>query len=162
MIKSKKALAKLILIMLMLLTLVFIYSRSMKPREESKKESDTVGGIIAEIIPPETKPGEFIQINLRKIAHFTEFALLGAEAALFVLLFSRKGISVALSLLAAPNVALLDEVIQIYSNRGPSMLDVLIDYSGFFASAVLFYTVGYIILLIHKNVNKSRRKQTEL
>lgn len=151
---------KAILIFLILLTLSFIYIQSMLPREESSKESNAVGDIVADIVPPETKPGAFLQLNLRKVAHFLEFALLGAEITLYILLFMRCGIVIYLSLVSAPLVALLDETIQIYSGRAPSMIDVLIDTSGFLTATAIFYTVAAIVMLIRKNVNKNSQNQT--
>ena len=151
---------KAILIILILLTLSFIFVQSMLPREESGKESDAVGDIVAGIVPPETKPGAFLQINIRKVAHFVEFALLGAEAAVFVLLFKRRWIYVYLSVLASTLVPIIDETIQIYSGRGPSVIDVLIDTAGFLSAALIFYTVYLIIWYIRKNVNKNSQNQT--
>ena len=158
-VKCKNVL-KLILIILILATLSFIFVQSMIPREESGKQSDAVGDIVADIVPPETKPGAFLQINIRKVAHFIEFALLGAEVSLYVLLFMRRGIFVYLSLLIAPLPALVDETVQIYSGRGPSMKDVMIDSAGFLSAAVIFYTVYAVACKIRKNVNKNSQKQT--
>lgn len=151
---------KATLIFLILVTLSFIYIQSMLPREQSSKESDAVGDIVAGIVPPETKPGAFLQLNLRKVAHFLEFALLGGEITLYILLFMRRGIVIYLSLISAPIVALLDETIQIYSGRASSIIDVLIDTSGFLTAAAIFYTVAAIVMLIRKNVNKNGQKQT--
>ena len=112
---TRKSTFKYLLIALILLTLAFIFVQSLLPRETSAKESETVGDIVAGIVPPETKPGAFLQINIRKVAHFLEFALLGAEIALYVLHFLRKKIVIYLSLISAPIFGLVDETIQIYS-----------------------------------------------
>lgn len=150
--------AKLLIIVSIILTLAFIFSQSALPREESKKQSDKVSDIIEEIFPPETTVGGFVQKNIRKLAHFTEFAFLGAEVALYVLLFSRKKMSAYLSILIAPNIALFDEAIQVFSNRGPAMRDVMIDTAGFYFSSVIFYTVAAVILIIR---NKHKQKLTK-
>ena len=158
--KSKKVFKRL-LIALILITLAFIFVQSMLPRETSAKESDSVSDIVAGIVPPETKPGAFLQVNIRKVAHFLEFALLGAEISLYVFLFLRKNIVIYLSLLAAPLFGMIDETIQIYSGRGSSFFDTLIDASGYISAAVVFYTAGALILYMSKNVNKTRQNATE-
>ncbi len=141
---------KALLAVLMALTVAFIFSQSILPPEKSSEASGTVGDIVAEIIPPETEVGGFIQINLRKLAHFTEFFLLGIECSLFVFFFVKRPLYMVLSFPAAAIVALVDETIQIFSGRGPSIIDVWIDIFGFFTASVLVYTVCFISALIYK------------
>ena len=57
---------QIILILLVLSTIAFAFYQSALPPEESAEKSDKVGEIIEEIIPPDTKPGEYVQKNLRK------------------------------------------------------------------------------------------------
>ena len=141
---TKEKIFKLSLLALIAATLLFIFIQSMLPPEKSSAESDTVGEIIGEIIPPDTKPGAFIQINLRKIAHFTEFFLLGIEIALYVSLFMKRRVFVALSYPAVLISALFDESIQMFSGRGPAIFDVWIDFFGFFVSASLTYAIFFV------------------
>ena len=63
MIESSKALRILSFVFLasMLLTVAFIFVNSMLPPEISSEQSDIIGDILAEIIPPETNAGSFIQ-----------------------------------------------------------------------------------------------------
>ena len=136
---------KFALLLLIVATVIFIFIQSILPPEKSSAESDAVGGVIGEIIPPDTKPGAFIQINLRKIAHFTEFFFLGAEIALYVVLFMRQKICVWLSYPVALIIALFDESIQILSDRGPSVTDVWIDFFGFFTSACVTYAIIFTV-----------------
>ena len=151
---------KYALLILILLNLVFIFLQSALPPEESSKESDTIGDIIEEIIPPDTKPGEFIQTNLRKIAHFVEFASLGALVSTYLILFYRKRAAILLSFPSALMTGFFDETIQLFSGRGTSVKDVWIDFFGFACASVLFYTVWLIFSLIRKNVNKSCHNTT--
>lgn len=137
--------AKYILLIMIVATLAFIFIQSLLPPEKSSEESSTVGEIIGEIIPPETPTGEYIQTNLRKLAHFTEFALLGAEMSLYILLFVKHIKYSLLSLPSALLVALFDETVQIFSGRGPAIKDVWIDFSGFVFSAVIFHTVAAVV-----------------
>ena len=151
---------KYALLILILLNFAFIFLQSALPPEESSKESDAIGDIIEEIIPPDTKPGEFIQTNLRKIAHFVEFASLGALVSTYLLLFYRKRAAILLSFPIALMTGFFDETIQLFSGRGSSVKDVWIDFFGFAFASALFYTVWLIFSLIRKNVNKSCRNTT--
>lgn len=148
---NKRLIIHSVLILLLLLNLAFIFVQSALPREESKETSDKVGEIVGEIIPPETKPGEFVQINLRKIAHFVEFFTLGILSSIYVVFLGAGARRATLSLCFAPSVALFDETIQIFSGRASSVKDVWIDSAGFFTAALIFYTVYYLtVLLIRK------------
>lgn len=125
---------RIILIIIIASTLAFIFYQSMLSREASGAESNKVGEIIAEIIPPGTPAGDYVQLNIRKIAHFTEFFVLGCEVALYFWLYSRRRFDVLLVYPAALIVALFDETIQVFSDRGPLITDVWVDFLGFLSS----------------------------
>lgn len=150
----------MLLLTLIVLNLIFIFVQSIIPPEESAKESGAVSDVIEEFIPPETKPGEFVQINIRKIAHFVEFATLGALVSAYLVLFMRKQIAIIMSFPAALIVGFFDESIQLISGRGASVKDVWIDFFGFVCASVFLYTVCLIFYLIRKNANKSCQKTT--
>ena len=145
----KMKIAKISLSSLIVLTLLFVFIQSMLPPEKSSAESEVVGDIIEEIIPPDTNAGQYIQINLRKIAHFVEFAILGVELSIYVLFFTKRRIFVALSYFSALFAAFIDESIQMFSGRGPAILDVWIDFFGFFVFStvvyLIFFTVSYFL-----------------
>lgn len=149
-----KNIIKIALIILILATVAFIFARSLKSPEKSSAESDKVGDIVGEVIPPETKPGEFVQINLRKIAHFVEFAVLGIEVALYVSLFARKKAFMLASYPFGLFVALLDETVQIYSGRGSSVSDVWLDFLGFLTFATLAYAITLLVAFLRKDLVK--------
>ncbi len=154
--KEKIILAwRILLLCLIVLNVAFIFFQSTRSKDESKETSDNVGEIVGEIIPPDTKPGGFIQTNLRKIAHFVEFASLGALTSLYLIFFKRRILFAALSFPTGLFIALFDETIQIFSSRGSSVKDVWIDFLGFASISIIFYTVAFICEKAHKNVNKS-------
>ena len=146
-----KKVARVVLLSLIVATVLFIFVQSMLSQEQSKAESDKVGEIVEQVIPPSTSVGGYVQFNLRKIAHFTEFALLGAELAIYVLIYLKKltrGMAIyAIGLLCA----LTDEGIQAFSNRDPSLFDVALDFSGFAAAATLVFLVWYICTFVAKH-----------
>ena len=147
---NKVVILKFVLIILMIATLLFIYVQSMIPPEESKAESDKVGEIVGEIIPPETPVGGYVQINIRKIAHFVEFAVLGFEAAIYFMLFSKKVTRGVTLYPIALILAFFDESIQLLSGRGPTIGDVWIDLLGFASSSLVVIGVWALVLYIIK------------
>ena len=85
---------------------------------------------------------------LRKLAHFGEFALLGLELALYVLLNWGRTlgafITVAMFSFAA---AAVDETIQLFSGRACQFSDVLLDFSG---SICAILGIWFISLILSK------------
>jgi len=153
---NAKSIIRIMLIILMILTLLFIFVHSMIPPEQSTEESNKVGEIVGEIIPPETPVGNYVQINLRKIAHFVEFALLGAEIAIYIMIYERKVTRGALTYPIALILAFFDESIQMFSGRGPAILDVWIDFSGFASLSLLIFGVWSLFLFV---VRRTKSKQ---
>ena len=136
----------LVLVLVIAATVAFIFYNSSLPPEKSSEQSGAVGGIIAEIIPPETELGGFLQKYIRKIAHFTEYGLLGIELALMCVFLVKRRMPFALgSLFFAGTVALVDETVQIFSERGPTVSDIWIDIGGFlFFSALAYFVLALI------------------
>ena len=154
---SAKAVFRVLLILLILLTLTFIFSNSLKSQDASSADSDAVGGFIATLFPPETPLGAFIQDNLRSIAHFAEFALLGFEIALYVAFFTEKRLIWALiSPLFGLVTAIVDEFIQSFNDRAPELGDVLLDFAGFTTFAVLTYLVLTLAAYIKYRMDENK------
>ena len=130
--------SKVILTILISLTLAFIWIHSMMPGEVSSDES----GFFYDILAPFLKvflPDEWVTEHLiRKMAHFSEYGLLGVEmtalAAVRDRIKPRYLVNVLFSGLA---VAFIDETIQIFSGRGPMIADVWIDLAGFTTGGVV-------------------------
>jgi VanZ family protein len=145
---------RILLISLIVCTLAFIFGQSMLSVEESTENSDAVGGFIAEILPPDTPVGSYVQNNIRKIAHFTEFFILGCEMSVYILLFHRRKLPIISAYFIALTTALIDETIQIFSGRGPEISDVWIDFFGFASSHTLIISVCFLAFFIRKHINK--------
>ena len=141
---------KILLIVLIVSTLTFVFYQSSLPKKESAELSQSASDIIEPYIPSDTPTGAYIHTNIRKIAHFTEFFALGFEIGLYVFLFLRKKRFVAYSFVAAPLVALCDETIQIFSDRGSSVSDVWIDVLGYVCAATAVYLIAFIIVCLKK------------
>ena len=121
----KKA-PKIILTVLILCLLAFIWGNSCLPGEESDVLSLDVVSAIWGILPDGVTSEQANNI-VRKIAHFSEFGLLGA---LLCLRFLRDPDVKLIPFSLAFSCAVIDETIQIFSGRGPSFIDVLIDSAG--------------------------------
>ena len=116
-----------------LLTLIFIFRNSMDGREESTAKS---GQLL--VFLQETLGLKFLTNHiLRKIAHVVEFAFLGffAEGVFLLalnLIFKKYAgrVSLVFTVLFGLITALLDETVQIYTDRGSMVTDAWIDFSG--------------------------------
>ena len=133
-----------ILTALTLITLCIIWGHSALGQDSSAAESgwlfEHIGGLLRLIFGPE-KATEHL---LRKLAHFGEFFLLGAEMYLLAAECGRTGIAAAFGVLLRCNFcAFLDETIQIFSGRGPDIKDVWLDTFGAAAGILLVSAVRW-------------------
>lgn len=157
---DRRHILKIALLVVIAATLLFIFVNSALPREVSSAESEAVGGFIASIFPEGTWMNSFLTENIRKIAHFSEFGALGAEAVLYILFFAKDRRKSLLWTAQAPFiVGLTDETIQIFSGRGPEIADVWIDISGFYTFALL--SLGVYAVVKHITRFRKNRKTKE-
>lgn len=134
---------KRLLSVLIALTLVFIWGNSLVPRETSGALSDGLMEILNEAALRLGLGENFFTFMMdqdgdgieeptshivRKAAHVTEFAVLGALIWLRLELPGRKRDLVGFALGAAVGVS--DEVLQFFSHRGSQLKDVVIDACG--------------------------------
>ncbi len=145
------------LIALMVLTVIFIFVQSSLPPEVSSAESEAVGGFITSLIPEDTRLFDFVTEYMRKIAHFTEYGLLGIEIAFYIAYFVKdKKKYLRLSPTVPFFVGFVDETLQCFSKRGPMIEDVWIDIGGFITFSLLAWGV---IILINKAVLAIQEKK---
>ena len=143
-ISSRRRCGIIILAVLIAATLAFIWSNSSDSPEDTHEKSDGIVEILKPILDP-------FDLLIRKAAHFSEYALLGAELFVMRLLLERSSnTAVPLAVLCT---AVIDETIQIYSDRTSSTVDVIIDFFGGLAG-ILFI---YICLRIYKCIKHRRR-----
>ena len=129
----------IILGLLVLLTLAFIWGNSLLPRTESQEISR---GLLAELCAALEHVGMHLDPQndhwLRKLAHFGEFGMLGAELGLLLCLNRRQSVQGFVNCaFAGLAVAVTDEALQLISNRGSQVQDVLLDFAGFLAGFLL-------------------------
>ena len=156
--KSRVYLAiRITLIILIICTLSFTFYQSILPKEESSEASEGASDFLEPIIPSDTPTGEFVHSNIREIAHFTEFFFLGLFVSLYVVIFlpridcePRARVRfVIYSVIISPITPLLDETVQIFSNRGPEIVDVWLDTAGYLSASLIvnliFFAAKYIM-----------------
>ena len=136
---------KRIYFVILCLILCFIWGNSLLSREVS----GAISHFIADILGGEQGATDEGHHLLRKAAHFCEFASLGAV--FFLWLREKLGnSSTSLTMLTScalvgVSVPLIDETIQIFSQRGPALADVWIDISGYAAGTLICLVILRII-----------------
>ena len=130
------------------LWLWFIYSRSLQDAEASDAESGAVLGLLERFLP-------FLDMYLvRKLAHFTEYFILGSLLYLDWRLLAKGSLWLprAASLLFAAS----DELLQTrVPGRSGQLSDVLLDFCGI----ALAVCVLYLFNRISKNHKKNNRRR---
>lgn len=124
-------------------TLLFIWGHSLSPAAQSQAESDTVKRLLS-LVLGDGAVTAFLLKNIRKVAHFCEFALLGGELAL-----ARRTFRLPQVWLYGLGVAAMDETLQFFApGRAPMVQDVLLDYGGYLCGfglvALLVAAICYI------------------
>ena len=152
---SMKSRVQSILIFMLIVTLAFIWGNSIGSGPESHSDSKKVFEYVKPILEPVVGAGNVTDHLVRKFAHFAEFGVLGCELAALLVVRRRVGLQgVANCLFAGLSVAVIDETIQIFSNRGSQVQDVLLDFAGVCAGVAC-------ALLIRWLVSAVRRKWSE-
>lgn len=136
---------------LFVMILCFIFGNSILTKEMSGAISRFVASILGG-----SSVGEEEHYLVRKLAHFTEYAALGVVSCLFFdsMLNGAYGkyTTVALVGVIAP---LIDETIQIFSERGPALGDVWLDISGYAFGSLVIVAALMIIRRHAKKVNET-------
>ena len=141
-----------VLFSLLILVLILIWGQSFLPTDISRRESGSLFALLSPVLDLLFGPESVSHHLLRKIAHFTEFFLLGClMAGLAPHTAKAQSIAGGLCLLAA----LIDETIQIFSDRGDQIQDVWLDFAGAAAGVLLINLLCR--LLRHRKEKKPGR-----
>lgn len=138
--------------MLTAAAVIFIFSNSLKDGAASNaasgRFSDILGGIVRVVF------GKNADVNylVRKGAHLTEFALLGALTfALVRAITEYTGVKLFFcGLFGTLSVAVIDEYIQSFTGRTSLVSDVLIDFSG----ALLGMLAAFLLYIVIRKCRK--------
>ncbi len=142
---TKRDIRSLILLVLITATLVFIWTNSMEAPAESSEKSQWVMKLLTPFLELFVGKGNVTEFLVRKLAHFCEFGLLGCELSLMLILRRRQTLQWYVNIaMFAFVVAALDETIQIFADRGSSLVDVWIDFAGAATGIVGIYILHAI------------------
>lgn len=136
---------------------VFIFSNSIESPEDSSSASSFVANMLRPLFEIFVDTTKFnFELFVRKLAHFVEFAALGVSVGCMTRygekLFRKHFRGYSLFYLLA--IAVLDEFIQRFFERGSSVSDVLLDFSG----AIFGVTVINLALLCVKKLKRTMKK----
>ena len=132
------------LIIIFSLIVCFIWGNSVLSSQLSSSISIAVGEFFASIFGTGDGVTTVGCLSVRKMAHFTEFAALGVVASLlFKLFLKNKNVYMLILALCGVFVALMDETIQIFSNRGSSVRDVWIDVFGYVVGCMIVAAICF-------------------
>lgn len=118
-------------VILMAATILFLWGNSLLPTPVSAEVSSGLSRWLEAVFGPSAFI-RFVAGNIRKIAHFTLYGILGVETVLTTRL--ARGLTarrVVQLLYFALTIAFVDESLQVLSGRGPMIQDVWLDLSGF-------------------------------
>ncbi|MBP3672836.1 MAG: VanZ family protein [Oscillospiraceae bacterium] len=157
MIRTKKRLA--LCTALIAVNLMLIWGNSLLPGTDSGAMSGGVVNFLVQLLDIPASYGDTVHTLIRKMAHFTEFACLGALLCWRFGMAGEQGAKLAyLPVLWGMAVALTDESIQLFTpDRGPSLADVWIDTCGA-AAGMILVLIGYHF--IQKKCKKNLEETT--
>lgn len=128
---NRKRIGTVLLLLAILAALAFIWGNSLESAVESSLKSGRVRELIEPMLELLVGQGNVTDRMVRKLAHLTEFAVLGALLLLLTAAAFRVRLQSVLNcqffLLLA---ALTDETIQLFTGRGSQVRDVWLDFAG--------------------------------
>lgn len=151
--------------------MIIIFLFSAKPADSSNESSKTIANLVLDISEslnimdePLQEPEreyvlDYINHVVRKLAHFTEFAILALAVEFHNWIQKRKGarlilLSIGITVLYAAS----DEFHQLFvPGRSGEVKDVLIDSAGAVTGALLFY----LALRLYENYRKTKIQSEE-
>lgn len=151
---------KIILGVLCILVVLFILGNSLLPPEVSGKISSAVGEVLASVLGEGDANQTVGGVPVRKVGHFAEFFILGV----LVILLSRvllKEIYFRCSIVAFVGllIPVVDETVQIFSDRGSALTDVWIDVCGYAAGVALMCAVLFFVKKLKYRVKNNNKKR---
>ncbi len=129
-----------ILIAADVLWVAFIFARSLKAADESTAESAWVLDLVRIILPSASM--HFV----RKLAHFTEYFILGALLFASMQIFGAKRLAMVLPAAGCMAVAVADELLQTLSpGRSCQVSDMLLDTAGGICGMLICALAVYLV-----------------
>jgi Predicted integral membrane protein len=139
------------IIVLIIATLAFIWINSSVSPTTSDSISNDVYESVESVTQAVTGSDSLTNHIVRKAAHFIEYAVLGIELSLLLILIKKIRLQPIINCaFAGFATAVIDETIQIFSGRGSNIPDVWIDFAGFCSGFTIIMLFTGLIKLLHK------------
>ena len=143
---KKRNLLSIVVLILIVVLFAFIWGNSLESIPDSRARSSVVKDMVEPLLEVFVGEGNVTMNLVRKLAHLIEFGLLGVGLTVFVILRKQRGLQAIVNcLFVGLIVALADETIQLYSNRGSQVQDVLLDFGGVAAGVVLAWLAYWVL-----------------
>ena len=153
----KNKLLRVVLLIVIVCTIVFIWTQSCFSKTASASQSGWVLEFLQNGADLLGLPIQLDQHTVRKMAHFLEFFVLGFELTLYTVIGVRTDRRDIVRLLGTLFlVAFMDETIQIFAKRGPSVADVWLDIAGGITAMLLCFALHYLCSAC-KNKRRTKR-----
>ncbi len=174
--KKKQIAVRIVRVLFILIVLgvtAWIISNSLDDGATSSEKSEIVTEILQDVVDAFVPEGKGVTVSehfVRKLAHFTEYAILGVSLFCAYLSFSfqRETFSLAIKFCFIPALyavvlPFFDELAiqNISVNRGPSPLDALLDIGGAFTGAILSLGVFFIVRAVAIRRRRSAKEEGE-
>ncbi len=137
---------------LLILVVALIWGHSLIPLTSSAEESLSVMRILQKALDVLHIPITLTDQIVRKLAHFTEHAVLGLVMGLYIYPKSVADISRRRRLICALipvavgfMIGFFDETIQLFTGRGASITDVWIDFAGVVTGAGAAFVIALLM-----------------
>ena len=131
-----------------LIVMTFIFSNSFAGIEASGDFSSGFAEVLYKLASRVVSLSfDEFHVLVRKVAHFTEFAALGAS--MWMISWSAKKhcgkLHIAVTFLVSLTVAVTDEFIQSFTGRGSAVPDVVLDFAGSVFGILVTAAIVYLI-----------------
>ena len=152
--------ARIVMTVLCVAVTAFIFINSLFDAQDSSEQSSSVTELINSLFRALGIHTVVSELVVRKLAHFTEYAVLGALLNTTAFLYGGKRMKALLTALPIGALtAVTDELIQNFSQgRNCQVTDMLIDFSGICCGALITWL---IISLLKKRKQKNRNDIVE-
>lgn len=138
--------------------ILFAFVHSMMPADISAQESNSFISFLEDFFRLFGVSAELSSHIIRKAAHFTEYAAIGASSLFCAKAFdNEKPLKYIFHMLfTGLAAAVTDETIQLnVEGRSGQITDVILDFSGFLTGASLIFALTAFISFIRKRKNKN-------
>ena len=150
---------KIILGVLCILVLVFILGNSLLPPDVSGKFSSAVGEFLASFLGEGDAYQTVGGLSVRKMGHFVEFFAFGVVMIWLSKVWFKKTYFVySFVAFIGLLIPVIDETLQIFSDRGSALTDVWIDVCGYVVGVALACTVIFLLKNLKCRVKNNNKK----